>query len=228
MWNEYPLIMLPTDLQKNFHPYLVQTKSENFNVGDDLGELSINNNSSWSITADTDILIPQDLYIIGDKPTNDDNQVVIFKSSNGLITCLAGKGYGRVKTMGEYYPIVATTNESLELPLISLDYKEYYMGEWNKGNKIEKVVVEYKYTIDKSLGHFHQRRKYFLSLNNNVVNIRKNSEWDKREELYGKSLVKKSINKTEIKKFVDDNYSFFTEDTKNKMVLGIVDYLSKT
>jgi hypothetical protein len=172
MWKEYPLVMLRTDLQKNYHPYLVQTKSENFNVGDeikcvkpkslilnkDTNKLSINQNTSWSITADTDILIPQDIYVINDRPTNViDNQTLIFKSSNGLITCLAGKGYGVVKTMGEYYQIIAATNESLGLPLISLDYKEYYMGEWNKGNEIDKVVLEYKYCIDKSLGHFHQQ-----------------------------------------------------------------------
>jgi hypothetical protein len=56
------------------------------------------------------------IYITSDEEIKDldiDTKVYIFKSDNGMITCLAGKGYGRVKTIGKYYEIILTTDPDL-------------------------------------------------------------------------------------------------------------------
>jgi hypothetical protein len=58
------------------------------------------------------------LYIISNDEIKEDQinkQICIFKSDNGLITCLAGKGIGRVKTIGKYYSVLATTDTSLTI-----------------------------------------------------------------------------------------------------------------
>ena len=54
-------------------------------------------------------------YITSDeeiKERNIDKHTCIFVSDNGLITTLAGKGYGRVKTIGKYYKIILTTDQN--------------------------------------------------------------------------------------------------------------------
>lgn len=100
----------------------------------------------------------QHLYIISSEEIKDDlqidSQVCVFKSSNGQITTLAGKGYGRVKTPGHYYSIIATTDESLSaipkgetfaklISEIPRSFIQYYVEQYNKGNIITKVMVEY-------------------------------------------------------------------------------------
>ena len=54
-------------------------------------------------------------YITSDEEIKErdiDKHTCIFLSDNGLITTLAGKGYGRVKTIGKYYKIIQTTDQN--------------------------------------------------------------------------------------------------------------------
>jgi hypothetical protein len=63
--------------------------------------------------------------------------------------------------------VIASTNNSLGLPLISDEFYDYIISIYNNNHIINKVLVEY---IDKS-GFFHQH-DYKLKLNiNNTVNI---------------------------------------------------------
>ena len=58
----------------------------------------------------------QNIYITSDEKVKEvdiDTHTCIFVSSNGMIITLAGKGYGRVKTIGEYYKIILTTDPQL-------------------------------------------------------------------------------------------------------------------
>lgn len=50
----------------------------------------------------------------------------------------------------EVEKIIATTNPSLGLPLIPESFIKHYTSEYNKGNRIEKVNVEYEITYSGS------------------------------------------------------------------------------
>ena len=58
-----------------------------------------------------------------------DSNVHIFISNNEMIKCLAGGNIGRVKTIGEYYLIIATINTSLQCPQV-VDYVEELANEY--------------------------------------------------------------------------------------------------
>jgi hypothetical protein len=103
----------------------------------------------------------QHLYFVSDEKVKDiDNETCMFKSSNGMITTLAGKDYGRVKTIGEYHKIIATTDSSLKeiiprhndfdseylYPKPSEDFLKVFCEQYGKGNQIKEVDVEYYFT----------------------------------------------------------------------------------
>jgi hypothetical protein len=63
-----------------------------------------------------DVVSNQNIYITSDEEIKDSGigtKVCIFKSDSGRITCLAGKGYGRVRTIGKYYEVILTTDQDL-------------------------------------------------------------------------------------------------------------------
>lgn len=114
----------------------------------------------------------QHLYIISDEEIKEgdiDSNVFIFKSDNELITCLAGKGFGRVKGIGSYFKIIATTDNKISInlgkekwvaptnsnydqiytrlcpyPQIPQQFIEEYIAGYNRGTVIEKVLVKYE------------------------------------------------------------------------------------
>lgn len=129
------------------------------------------------------------LYIIVDEALQEseiDNHLCIFRSNNELITCIAGSNYGRVKTIGEYYKIIATTDTSLEimmtnpaawnagiktmkLPQLPQDFIIDYISEYNKNNIITKVLLEVvKYIVGTVDNNWEE---YRIKLNNNNVII---------------------------------------------------------
>lgn len=120
---------------------------------------------------------PQHLYIFSNEEIKDDKEIddntCIFKSSNDLIICLAGKGYGRVKTPGSYYRITASTDRTIleykgndirgkqydaqfQLPNISINFIEAYIKAYNEGNIITKIQLEYEIiSCDGNLNYSH-------------------------------------------------------------------------
>jgi hypothetical protein len=75
------------------------------------------------------------------KDSEIDTKVCIFKSDNSMITCLAGKGYGRVKTIGKYYEIILTTDQDLikdGVQAIDDEFLEWFV----KNPSCEEVKVE--------------------------------------------------------------------------------------
>lgn len=98
--------------------------------------------------------------------------------------------------------IIATTDDSLyrvewdlasprpaikrvRLPQLSKSFIENYATAYNAGKAITDVMVEYGYIINKSMGHFHQTREYFLKVNrNNTITIRSAKDsWSRKEVL---------------------------------------------
>ncbi len=71
----------------------------------------------WSIeNASNNGFLPHYVYITTIQEVGDseiDTKTCIFISDNGLITTLAGKGHGRVKTIGKYYEIILTNDPKL-------------------------------------------------------------------------------------------------------------------
>jgi hypothetical protein len=82
--------------------------------------------------------INQHIYITCDEEIKEgdiDSKVCIFKSGNGIITCLAGKGYGRVKTFGKYYEVILTTDQDLIKDGVQI-VKGVGIESFNNGYKI--------------------------------------------------------------------------------------------
>jgi len=93
-------------------------------------------------------------------------------------------------------------------PQIQQQFIELFITEYNKGNIITEVEVEYEEYLDTTHSDHGAYKTKILINKDNTINI---------------SLPVKN----DIKEFVNINYSFFTEDTRNKMILGINDYLKQ-
>lgn len=88
-----------------------------------------------------------------------DNNVCIFISSNNMIICLAGKGIGRIRTIGNYYKILSTDDKDLhykgpfnealqrktyaDIPPISPEFQQAWVREANKGTPILEALMEF-------------------------------------------------------------------------------------
>jgi hypothetical protein len=123
-----------------------------------------------------DHLIPQHLYIISDDikkdgdlcldeircnslPENKNNQVSPFVEWQTTNNC------------GGSRKIIATTDPSLKLPQIPKSFIEYFIAEWNKGNKIDKVDVEYKSGRLRSYGRGFTPSSILINNNTITINI---------------------------------------------------------
>ncbi len=79
--------------------------------------------------------------------------------------------------------IIATTDKSLGLPEPSPQFIEEYIEEWNKGNKIIKVMVDYVLDINSYKGSACLKDCYILKVDkNNYITITKvKDSWNKEE-----------------------------------------------
>lgn len=88
-----------------------------------------------------------------------------------------GSSFGRIGDR-----LVATHFKSL--PKLSKDFLKKYVEKYNKREAITDVLVEYSYTINKSMGHFHQYREYSLKLSSqNEITIHPVKQSWTREEV---------------------------------------------
>lgn len=147
------------------------------------------------------------LYIISEdeiKENEFDNllkQGLYFESSNEIIKVITNQ---RIKTIGTYKKIIATTDNELgfgdefgyfeHLPQIPQSFIEQYITEYNKGNIISDVLVEYE------KGKMEEINKGFvfpsiLKINqNNTINIKTVKDSFSREEVT--ALITKAISET--------------------------------
>jgi len=165
----------------------------------DLG-LSLNNVLNFAKNNDWIFLynpIKQHIYITSDEEIKEDeinNNICVFKSSNGILICLAGKGIGRIKTIGNYYKIIATTDTNLLNPLDhdnalsrpSQQFIEKYISEYNKGNIITNILVEYNIIPFSQDAPNRDRGDGSLRINpkDNTITIKRiKDSWNKEEHI---------------------------------------------
>ena len=174
------------------------------------GNKLTDDSESWFRITEGHVRIYNHLYILSDEPIKEGDWCHTKRVEGNICIYekLPSHWYDDCKK------IIATTNESLHfkcdkdtctnyitescntlcynlLPQPSEEFIDKYRTEYNKGNIITDVMVEYRYTIDKSLGHFHQQRKYFLKVNpkDNTITIKKvKNSWDRKEI---EALIKK-------------------------------------
>lgn len=80
----------------------------------------INKNTGNEFICDKVTIEGFDYYHTLEKGINSDNGFFIFKSNNQMITSLVTSNV-RVKTIGTYYKVIATTNPNIECNLITDD-----------------------------------------------------------------------------------------------------------
>lgn len=130
-----------------------------------LKEFRINKNKSWSASCDTNVLIPQHIYITSDEEIKEGDW---YCSPTGIVS----QHNGTEKLPDGWKKIIATTDKSLtqfnqyvgenegymtSLPQPSQSFIEKYVEEYNKGNIITDIMVEYEEDLikiyDNSGGH---------------------------------------------------------------------------
>ena len=203
------VIMLPTDKGT-----IVKK-----NITNELKLSSLNNPLLW---------IPQHLYIISDDKIKKDDYYILF--TDKALTVLRCTGDG------DYFnckKIIATTDTSLKIPLEhyygfgTIDYLpqpsqqfiEKFIEEYNKGNIITDVLIEYE-TLKTTANNKHFGEGHIYSITNklkinpkdNTINIKpiKNS-WN-REEV---SALLKLAWKESDSQYDQDDYVFDGENEIN-------------
>lgn len=135
------------------------------------------------------------LYIVSNEIIKEDeinNNYCIFKV---VITCLAGNTIGKVKTIGNYYKIIATTDTSLNLPQPSQNFINAFIKSYNNGNPITKILVEYEISMRTDVVWNRDYNKY-KNIPNTIKTIKVNSS---NEISIKKVYVNERIDKLENK-----------------------------
>jgi hypothetical protein len=141
---------------------------------------------------------PQHLYILSDEEIKEDEfdqllkQGLYFESGNGIIKTITNQ---RIKTNGDYKKIIATTDKSLAMlvsdPIIgkaptyfpepSKSFIDVFVKEYNKGNIITEVMVEYE---DYWIGVCHSLDVAYrpkVSKDNTITIKKVKDSWTKEE-----------------------------------------------
>lgn len=136
------------------------------------------------IFADSNIRTPtqlQNLYIILDKkPDNGDYYII-----DGIPEVLKNNGLKFID--GNCKKIIATTDKTLsqtsriELPQPSKQFIEKYVEEYNKGNVITDILVEYEYLLDDRAVLPYWNLK--VNTKDNTITIKKVKEIYNKEEV---------------------------------------------
>jgi len=118
------------------------------------------------------------LYILSDDKIESSGWVMY---ENGTIERVSVMMVKDVK----YKQIIVSTDPQIHnLPKLPESFIEYFIEQYNKSNVITEIKVKYGYTINKSMGHFHQYREYFLKVNDdNIINIQPIKDSWSRDEV---------------------------------------------
>lgn len=108
---------------------------------------------------------PQHLYWLSDEEIKEGDWVLVYYRDKWHLHKTSYKdaigwimiGDYTFDQTSEYKKIIATTNPELNLPRPSNPFLEAFVIEWNKGNKIERVLVEY---LRGSAGHYDNNDKW--------------------------------------------------------------------
>jgi len=125
----------------------------------------------------------QDLYFTSDELIKKGWKGIAYKNN------VKGKIFKHFYTENTWYNdaeiVVVSTDKSLGLPEPSIEWIQYYIQEYNKGNIITKVMVEYDYT----LGNEEDERGNLIPVEifkvnpDNTINIKSIKDSWTREEV---------------------------------------------
>lgn len=204
MKEKHKIVMLSTNKKSNIH----LTIKKNFlyqSINCFTQENKINFDSKHLyITSDKEIE-KGDWYITN--YVNEPNEVErnkIIKSKNNK------------KLHYKYSKIIATTDISLNIPLIPQSFIEKYIKEYNKSNIITEVNVEYQEILDMSIVENTNKTINILKVDtNNIINIYSiKDSWNREEvkaiiiDLQNKAYVY-GANSSRIENYIKEKYSEF-------------------
>lgn len=196
MWKECKIIMLPTEKEANIGEFtIIKYENEVFFDGKPFqGKLQCGKKVCESTIVET----RQHLYILSDDEIKKEEfdilltQGLYFESSNGMIKVITAN---RVKTLGVYKKIIATTDSSLftqimreeradntggtnyvtsniNLPRIPEEFIQLFIQKYNSGEVIDKVLVKYETDGDFWDGQKSTVLDYLKVDSENKINIK--------------------------------------------------------
>lgn len=141
-----PVVMLPTNEKAiiNLNEYRKDVPTLNHSK-----EISNYETNPYQLIRDRGYQ-PQHLYILSDEEIKEGDWC--YHSGRGIITQWFNRP-GSYKEKDALRKIIATTDNSLGLPQPSQSFIEKYVEEYNKGNIITEVMVEYEIKSNAGLGH---------------------------------------------------------------------------
>ena len=120
------------------------------------------------------------------------------------------KGKYYLKTETGYREVLATTDESLNLPQPSQQFIQKYIEEYNRGNIITDVLVEYELISNE---------EYFLNTINpdeNVPYFDENLKINSKDNTITIKKVKDNWNREEVDRLLDEQASKTTSEMLEK------------
>ena len=134
--------------------------------------------------------IQQHLYVLSDEQPEDNDWCIILGTNGNSIPFVYWQLFPKdkfpeghsekvnvkkivattniLKTGEKYYPQFTIDKSVIEytIPNISESFILHFIEEYNKKKLIQKVLVECKYTVDKSMSHFNEFRNYYFYVDN--------------------------------------------------------------
>lgn len=163
----------------------------------EINKLSVYKN--WS-TGVLDHYEPQHLYFTSDEDIKEgEPHIFTFETFDEIIeTRVETKlivGYSYNKDVEVRKKIIASTDTSLGLPQPSPAFVEKYISEYNKGNLIEKVVVEYDGDYDEYYGGYYAETvKPKVSKDNTITISKVKDSWNRAEVIAFTTELRQFIN----------------------------------
>lgn len=183
MWIKRQIVMLPFDVSKRYNcteGLIVKCIKSWTPIGNsprEVNKLTISRNCSKGVL---DCYEAQHLLIISDEEiTHNDwvllpNNEIHKMSPTDMIHYLASQSKATKK-------IIATTDTSLGLPQPSQQFIEKYIEEYNKGNQIEEIFIEYIQELSIDLDGQLIEEAYLKVNFDNTISIRSKINWSVEE-----------------------------------------------
>lgn len=228
MYKKVNVVMLPTNEKANDCPILYFPKTKRLNkrtysdeelqAGKGLIKLEYTTNH---------------LYILSDEEIKEDNYIYNSEKEPSII-----KYYGKGSLRG-WKKIISSTDKSLSwiehddtvpypkgkqhfLPQIPQSFIEYFVSEYNKGNIITYVMVEYETIIDWNNyttipvgnGGATHKEKQQLKINpkDNTINIKPiKDSWSREEvvqlfnKIFATDIIDANVKKVDFDKWIEEN-----------------------
>ena len=120
------------------------------------------------------------------------------------------KGWIRDEDPKREYPDYVMITTMRGIPKLSDSFIQEFIHRYNIKHPMDDIMVEYGFTIDKSLGHFHQERRYFLKINpDDTVNTKEEQRTWTRAEVT--EIARQAFNQGEMNEGCTASYMSFDD-----------------